>query len=334
MRRSIAVTIAGALVLGLAGAGARADTGASFWSRLWATQPQRAERLLDAGHPEQAAPLFKDPRRRAYAELKAGRYAQAAKLLESLRDAGSEYNRGNALARAGKLRAALAAYDAALARAPGDKDARHNRDLVARALQRQSGAGGANGKGRSGSRQGNAGQRGASPQGGGSKSAGSQGGQAQSGGQSRSGSAGAQAAGNTGSSGNSSGRSNAQQAQQDAELAAQLAREAHHGAQSGAQGSQQGEGAQSPSGSGKQRGSQSRAAGTGNERGQSSALLVRGAKPQEHPKPPPVSEQTLALEQWLRRIPDDPGGLLRRKSLIEHIEREQNEQQPSQGGSP
>jgi len=46
--------------------------------------------------------------------------------------------------------------------------------------------------------------------------------------------------------------------------------------------------------------------------------------------PPPISEQTLALEQWLRRIPDDPGGLLRRKFLIEHIERQQAEQSQGQ----
>jgi len=31
------------------------------------------------------------------------------------------------------------------------------------------------------------------------------------------------------------------------------------------------------------------------------------------------SEQ--ALQQWLRRIPDDPGGLLRRKILLEHRRR-------------
>ena len=37
----------------------------------------------------------------------------------------------------------------------------------------------------------------------------------------------------------------------------------------------------------------------------------------------PPSEQALALEQWLRQIPDDPSGLLRRKFLIEHLRREQ-----------
>jgi Ca-activated chloride channel family protein len=42
---------------------------------------------------------------------------------------------------------------------------------------------------------------------------------------------------------------------------------------------------------------------------------------------PPDSEQTDQIEQWLQRIPDDPGGMLRRKFLIEHLLRE-----PASGG--
>jgi len=42
----------------------------------------------------------------------------------------------------------------------------------------------------------------------------------------------------------------------------------------------------------------------------------------------PESEAQLAQDQWLRRIPDDPGGLLRRKFLIEHMMKQQEQQQP------
>ncbi|MCB1691755.1 MAG: VWA domain-containing protein [Pseudomonadales bacterium] len=35
-------------------------------------------------------------------------------------------------------------------------------------------------------------------------------------------------------------------------------------------------------------------------------------------------EQKQALEQWLRRVPDDPGGLLRRKFQLQHDERQRN----------
>ncbi len=34
------------------------------------------------------------------------------------------------------------------------------------------------------------------------------------------------------------------------------------------------------------------------------------------------SEERLAAEQWLRRIPDDPGGLLRRKFLYQYQQRQ------------
>ena len=34
-----------------------------------------------------------------------------------------------------------------------------------------------------------------------------------------------------------------------------------------------------------------------------------------------TEEDAQAMEQWLRRIPDDPGGLLRRKFLYEHQRR-------------
>ena len=37
---------------------------------------------------------------------------------------------------------------------------------------------------------------------------------------------------------------------------------------------------------------------------------------------PPDAEQQQALEQWLRRIPDDPGGLLRRKFEYEYRRRQ------------
>ncbi len=35
------------------------------------------------------------------------------------------------------------------------------------------------------------------------------------------------------------------------------------------------------------------------------------------------SEEDIALEQWLRQIPEDPSGLLRRKFMLEHIQRKQ-----------
>ena len=41
-------------------------------------------------------------------------------------------------------------------------------------------------------------------------------------------------------------------------------------------------------------------------------------------------EQQQALEQWLRRIPDDPGGLLRRKFIHQYKNRQGNLPQPKE----
>jgi Ca-activated chloride channel family protein len=40
----------------------------------------------------------------------------------------------------------------------------------------------------------------------------------------------------------------------------------------------------------------------------------------------PRSEQAIALDQWLRGIPDDSGELLRRKFMIEHMMKQQGYQ--------
>jgi Ca-activated chloride channel family protein len=48
-----------------------------------------------------------------------------------------------------------------------------------------------------------------------------------------------------------------------------------------------------------------------------------GARP-DHQLPPPRYDEEIALEQWLRQIPDDPAGLLQRKFLLEHLQRKRS----------
>lgn len=77
---------------------------------------------------------------RANAALEAyreGRYAEAAQAWGALPGADAAYNRGNALAREGRLEEALEAYDAALRSQPGMDDAVANRAVVEAALRRQ-----------------------------------------------------------------------------------------------------------------------------------------------------------------------------------------------------
>ena len=110
---------------------AHADGGTSWWR----PPAQRAEAELRAGHATAAVPLYTAPRRKAWAQLQAGDYRAAADSYASLSTPEAAYNRGNALVRTGDLQQALEAYNEALALNPDDADARRNRDLVVQALQ-------------------------------------------------------------------------------------------------------------------------------------------------------------------------------------------------------
>ncbi len=329
----------------LASGTAHALDARAAWSDLWRTPDQQGQALLDAGQPAQAAQHFNDPRRRAYADLRAERYQDAAKLLAPFSDARSEYNRGNALANAGQLQAALASYDAALKQAPGDRDIRHNRDVVAKALQQQqqssqsrsrNGRQGNHGSGSSGQQQQTgSGQRNGSgsPQSGspgaqsgaggrtasnGARNGGNQAGNAgqPGGGGIQSGPGGPQAAG---ASGSGPSKESPGQAQRDAAAAAAFARERQQRGAAGAAARAQG-----AQGNGK-----SAQATNGTDKGPDSGLLQGGT---QTPRQKPESERQLALDQWLRQIPDSPAGLLQRKFLIEHMMKQQDGDEP-QGGS-
>lgn len=89
-----------------------------------------ARRLFDAGRFGEAADRFTDVRWKAAAHYRAGRFDEAARLLEGQEDPDSLYNRANALARMGRLQDALAGYEEALRLRPNDADTLHNRDLV------------------------------------------------------------------------------------------------------------------------------------------------------------------------------------------------------------
>lgn len=107
------------------------------WRDLWLRADQQAQRALAAGDAKAAAERFDNPDWKAAAEYRAGDFASAARRLEAFDQPRAHYNRGNALARQGQWAQALEAYDRALAASPGDEDARFNRQLVEEALHRQ-----------------------------------------------------------------------------------------------------------------------------------------------------------------------------------------------------
>ncbi len=113
-----------------------ADDGWS-WQSLWKNQDQRAAEILQQGDSKQAAELFKDQDWKAAAHYKAGEYDKALQQLQTQQSSDAIYNRANTLAKLGKLQESLDAYDEALNKDPNNEDASYNRKLVEDALKQQ-----------------------------------------------------------------------------------------------------------------------------------------------------------------------------------------------------
>ncbi|MFG1427639.1 VWA domain-containing protein [Roseixanthobacter glucoisosaccharinicivorans] len=118
-----------------------ADAGGSrTWDGLWRTPDQQGADAFARSDYGAAARSFENPQWQASALYKSGAFAEAADAYAKVPD--GDYNRGNALARAGKLEEAIKAYDAALAAHPGQDDpvradAVFNRELVQKLLDQR-----------------------------------------------------------------------------------------------------------------------------------------------------------------------------------------------------
>ena len=238
------------------------------WAQLWQTPEQRAQELIEED-PAEAARRLQDPLWRGTALYRDGQYDSAADAFANRDSAQAHYNRGNALARAGKPEAALAAWQKALERNPDLSAARHNSEVIREFLDRRdqqqaqqpSSADRDQGQGE--------GQDNRQPSSGNQNQPGSQPGQQDPmGGQ--------------------------QPGQQPGDQSGQQERQGEGEAQSSPR--QNPQAPQQP--------------GQGDDNGE---LAAQGADGQD--RGDGADALTQSQQQWLRRIPDDPGGLLRRKFM-------------------
>jgi Ca-activated chloride channel family protein len=283
------------------------------WRDLWLRTDQQAADALQQGQAQTAARQFTDPAWQGMALYQARDYAAAAEAFAESDAAEADYNRGNALARAGRLAEAAQTYRDVLAQNPGHADARANLELVERLLQQQQDQPQQSGQG-DGSQQ----QRDQSQQSG--QGDGSQQQQTGAGGD-------AEEQQDAGPSADESGMQEDSSATQgQAPVGEQVAGKPRENAPDQPDGV--------AGGAGKERQSEQEDPAASARRDMMQQMQAQGQaivdEPMANgPAEVPVrtgdteslNETELALEQWLRRIPEDPGGLLRRKFMLEHLQR-------------
>ncbi len=107
------------------------------WDDLWLRTDQQAEKLFQEGAEKDAAQLFENPEWKGTAAYRTGDYEKAIEEFSRKDRPLANFNRGNSLAFAGRLEEALAAYEKVLAENPKHEDALFNHDLVEKILQEQ-----------------------------------------------------------------------------------------------------------------------------------------------------------------------------------------------------
>jgi len=214
------------------------------WDDWWARSDQQAAAALRNGDPAHAANVARDPLWKGGGLYRHGQYEEAAEAFAESDATTADYNRGNALARSGRLTEALSAYDAALEADPQHADARHNRALVTRLMEEL--------------------------------------------------------------------RQHSRQQQQDGEPGGQ-GKETGNAQDNGASANQDARDTMDQS---------EDPAGGQDEAARDDPGAAATSQAQQPADSPPLSaEEQQAMAQWLRRIPDDPGGLLRRKFQLEYSKR-------------
>jgi len=108
-----------------------------WWNGLWQRADQRADHALRNGDAATASALAQTSDQHAAAAYRNGDFAAAMRGWMTADNAEANYNRGNALAKMKQYPQAIAAYQRALQQRPGMADAQANLELVKQLQQRE-----------------------------------------------------------------------------------------------------------------------------------------------------------------------------------------------------
>ena len=285
------------------------------WNDLWRTPDQQAAQALKQGNPQQAATLFKNKQWQGAANYRAKNYKDTVKDLDGINTPDALYNKANALARLGQFKQAIDAYDQTLKLDPNHADAKYNRDLLKKYLQQQQNKN-QNQKQNQQSQKDSKDDKGQGKQSQQKNDSGKDQKQQQDASQQQSGKQDKQQA----STDQKQQQQNSgdKQKQEDAQQKNQAQKEQQAQQQNKAEKEKQAQAQEEKDKAQDKKDKQQDAA---------RSAASKKLSPEEAKK----QEQQLANEQWLRRIPDDPGGLLRRKFLYQsQLNREQSGQPSEQ----
>jgi Ca-activated chloride channel family protein len=307
-----------AIALVLLAPAPRAD--AASFKDLWMRPDQQAAAALAEGDAKTAAGVAKSPDWHGSASFRAGDFESAATDYAEVGDADGAYNQGNALAKLGRYDEALAAYDRALKLSPDMDDAKANRSAVEEWMKRQQKQDKSSQKQQS--KQNNSKdkqQKGDKSEQQQSDDQQDQDKQDQSGEQNQDEQSQEQGGSKSDQDDGEKEQQSDSQQKSGGDQEKQQSSEGTDGSTSEAQ-------SQTEPSQGKPSSAQQQALSKAIDQ-----QLAQGGKPDKDGKPAAAveeddatQEKRQALDHLLQRVPDDPGGLLRRKFLLEHQRRMQH----------
>ena len=275
------------------------DVHAATWDDFWQRPDQRGQNQFEQGNYKASAGLFQNQRWQSASHYRAGDYEKSIEALAEDESAEADYQRGNALAKLGRYPEALERFKSALAKDNNHVDAEHNRQSIQTWLQEQSKADNSDQSDDSKSSD----SKSDNPKSDDPKSADSK--------------AGDEKSSNAKSEDSQANDSEADQAESNNAKSDDSNSNASQ--TDGSQPEKKSPAENTPSNSAKSaspKPDEPELTASDDAESQPDQPTSKPVKPNQSTQTAQDAlskEQQQALEQWLRRIPDDPGGLLRRK---------------------